>query len=205
MSWSQNTAFFETIKMIQLRCQFYNYEIFCSDPEPSEPTFVDLHTKIDKIDQRTKQMAEQPSISIGTISGGIQNFTPNQGTQTNTNIGTQNNYFGADDDLKQQTADLHQFIAELETKHPQVQTEAAANEIVDAEIITVQTKDSSRWQILRQQMLLLKRQLFNPDRHLQAAKATLIEVTKAAYEKSLIAKAIITYIDKLSEEPNHGV
>jgi hypothetical protein len=204
MSLSHNTAFFETIKMIQLRCQFYNYEIFCSDPEPSQPTFVDLHTKIDKIDQRTKQMVEQPSLSIGTISGGIQNFTPNQGTQTNTNIGTQNNYFGSDDDLKQKTADLHQFIAELETKHPQVQTEAAANEIVDAEIIAVQTNDSSRWQILRQQMLLLKRQLFNPDRHLQAAKATLVEVTKAAYEKSLIAKAIITYIDKLSEEPNHG-
>ncbi|MEC4813375.1 MAG: hypothetical protein SAK29_08905 [Scytonema sp. PMC 1069.18] len=54
-------------------------------------------------------------------------------------------------------------------------------------------------------MLLLKRQLFNPARHLQAAKATLVEITKAAYEKSLIAKAIITYIDKLSEEPNHGV
>jgi hypothetical protein len=48
-------------------------------------------------------------------------------------------------------------------------------------------------------MLLLKRQLFNPDLHLQATKATLVEVTKAAYEKSLIAKAIITYIDKLSD------
>lgn len=33
---------------------------------------------------------------------------------------------------------------------------------------------------------------------------TLVEVLKAVYEKSLIAKAIITYIDKLSEEPNHG-
>jgi HEAT repeat protein len=205
ISLDHNTAFFETIKMIQFRCQFYNYGIFCSDPESPQPTFIDLHTKIDKIDQRTKQMAEQPSISIGTISGGIQNFTPNQGTQTNTNIDTQNNYFGADDDLKRQTADLHQFIAELEAKHPQVQTETAANEVVDVEIIAVQTNDRSRWQILHQKMLLLKRQLFNPDRHLQAAKATLVEVTKAAYEKSLIAKAIITYIDKLSEEPNHGV
>jgi len=43
------------------------------------------------------------------------------------------------------------------------------------------------------------------DRHLQAAKATLVEFTKAAYEKSLIAKALITYIDQLSEKPNHGV
>jgi len=149
-------------------------------------------------------MIEKPSISIGTISGGIQNFTPNQGTQTNTSIGTQNNYFGADDDLKQQTADLHEFIAELEAKYPQVQTETAANEIIDAEIIALQTNDTNRWQTLHQQMLLLKRQLFNPDRHLQAAKATLVEVTKTAYEKSLIAKAIITYIDKLSESTDHG-
>jgi hypothetical protein len=53
-------------------------------------------------------------------------------------------------------------------------------------------------------MRLLKTQLLNPHRHAQAAKATLIEVTKAAWEKSLIAKAIITYIDKLSETPDQG-
>jgi hypothetical protein len=149
-------------------------------------------------------MAEQPSISIGTISGGIQNFTPNQGTQTNTNIGTQNNYFGADDDLKQQIADLNQFIAELEAKHPQVQTETAANDIVDAEIVAVQRNDSNRWQILHQQMLLLKRQFLNPERQLQALKAGLGEAAKHYLEDSVWAKAILTYIDKLSETPDQG-
>ncbi|NJR62700.1 MAG: NACHT domain-containing protein [Cyanobacteria bacterium CRU_2_1] len=194
----------QALNAVQANCQFYNYEIFQLPPEPAPPTATDLHVKIDTIDQRTKLMAEQPSISISTISGGIQNFTPNQGTQTSTNIGTQNNYFGADDDFQKQIADLNQFIAEVEAKHPQVQTETTAIEIVDAEIVAVQTQDASRWQTLRQQMLLLKRQLLNPERHLQAAKATAVEVVKTAYEKSLIAKAILTYLDKLSETPDQG-
>ncbi len=198
-----NEAFL-AIPAIQANCQFYNYEIFQLPPEPEPPTVIDLHSKIDKIDQRTKHMAEQPSISIGTISGGIQNFTPNQGTQTNTNIGTQNNYFGTDDNLKQQIADLKQFIAELEAKHPQVQTETAANDIIDAEIVAVQKTDINRWQILRQQMLLLKRQFLNPERQLQALKAGLGEAAKHYLEDSVWAKAILTYIDKLSETPDQG-
>jgi hypothetical protein len=40
--------------------------------------------------------------------------------------------------------------------------------------------------------------------HTQAIKATIIKITKAYWEKSLIAKAIITYIDKLSETPDQG-
>ncbi len=58
-----------------------------------------------------------------------------------------------------------------------------------------------RWQKIRQQATVLKQQLLNPDRHLQASKATLVEVTKAAWEKSLIVKAVITYLDKFSETP----
>jgi hypothetical protein len=149
-------------------------------------------------------MAEQPSISIGTISDGIQNFTPNQGTQTNTNIGTQNKYFGADDDLKQKTADLHQFIADLEAQYPNLQTEAEADQVVRGQLSQVQAQNPDLWQKLRDRIGLLKRQLLNPERHLQAAKATLVEVTKAVWEKSLIVKAIVTYFDKLSEPPEQG-
>jgi hypothetical protein len=36
-------------------------------------------------------------------------------------------------------------------------------------------------------------QFFNPDRHAQAIKATIVEVTKAKWEESLIVKAIVTY------------
>ena len=53
-------------------------------------------------------------------------------------------------------------------------------------------------------MGILKAQFFNPDRHLQAAKATVVEVTKAKWEESLIVKAIVTYLDKFSETPETG-
>jgi predicted NACHT family NTPase len=169
------------------------------------PSTSDLLTPINEINQRTKQMAEQPNFTIsgGTFNGPV-NLASNQGSQPTTIIGTQNNYFNTDEALRQEIADLNQFISELDTKHPNIQTETEAEQILDDEILAVQTDNPTRWQSLRHQMSLLKRQLLNPERHLQAAKATLIEVTKTAYEKSLIVKAIITYIDKLSEEPNHG-
>lgn len=85
-----------------------------------------------------------------------------------------------------------------------MQTESEANQIVKTQLSQVQTQNPDLWQKLRHQMGLLKQQLLNPERHIQAAKATVVEVTKAAYEKSLIVKAILTYLDKLSEDPKHG-
>jgi predicted NACHT family NTPase len=169
------------------------------------PSTSDLLTPINEINQRTKQMEEQPNVTIsgGTFNGPV-NLASNQGSQPTTIIGTQNNYFNTDEALRKEIADLNQFISELDAKHPSIQTETEAEQILNDEILAVQTDNPTRWQSLRHQMSLLKRQLLNPERHLQAAKATLIEVTKTAYEKSLIVKAIITYIDKLSEEPNHG-
>jgi predicted NACHT family NTPase len=168
---------------------------------------LELSTTIDEINERTKKMAEQPNI-VNNISGGnfsgITNFTPNQGNQNYTTIETQNNYFETDDTLRQEIVELNQFIAELETKYPNVNTEAEAEKILDAEIVEVQTGNPTRWQTICRQWSLLKRQLFNPERHLQAAKATAVEVIKSACEKSLIAKAVITYLDKLSETPDLG-
>lgn len=51
----------------------------------------------------------------------------------------------------------------------------------------------------------MSRQLLNPERHLQATKAALGEVAKHYLEESLWAKAGLTYLDKLSEEPNRGI
>jgi hypothetical protein len=69
-------------------------------------------------------MAEQPSISIsgGTFNGSV-NLASNQGHQPTAIIGTQNNYFGIDDALGQEIAGLQQFVATLEAKHPDLQSE----------------------------------------------------------------------------------
>ena len=44
----------------------------------------------------------------------------------------------------------------------------------------------------------------SPDRHIQALKATIVEVTKTKWEESLLVKAIVTYLDKFSETPDKG-
>lgn len=205
---------FRALTAIQAKCKFYNYEIYNYEiiqrqPPPSSSSSTDLLTRIDQttqdINKRTKKMQEQSgNVSINISGGnfpGINNFTPNQGSQSYAKIDTQNNFFDTDKTLAQDITDLKEFIADLETKHPHLQTPAEADAVIETEIIKVQSDNPTRWHILRHQMSLLKRQLLDPERHLQATKATLIEVVKGVSEKSLIVKAIITYLDKLSEEP----
>jgi HEAT repeats len=142
----------------------------------------------------------QPIFNIGQV-GNINTGDVNiQGDQ----IGIQHNYFGADPALLAQIADLQQLITDLESQHPNPEGEEVAIAIVDRAFTTIQTQQPDLWQKIRHQATVLKQQLFNPERHLQASKATLVEVTKAAWEKSLIVKAIITYLDKFSETPDQG-
>ena len=74
----------------------------------------------------------------------------------------------------------------------------------DQERLVQNKHQPGRYHSVEAALKLTLRLLNEYDRHLQATKATLIEVAKSAYEKSLIVQAIITYLDKLSEEPNHG-
>jgi hypothetical protein len=142
----------------------------------------------------------QPIFNIGQV-GNINTGDVNiQGDQ----IGIQHNYFGTDPALLAQIADLQQLITDLEIQHPSPEGEEVAIAIVDHALTTIQTQQPDLWQKIRHQATVLKQQLFNPERHLQASKATLVEVTKAAWEKSLIVKAIITYLDKFSETPDKG-
>jgi HEAT repeat protein len=142
----------------------------------------------------------QPIFNIGQV-GNINTGDVNiQGDQ----IGIQHNYFGIDPAISEQIADLQQLIADLELQHPNPVGEDTALVIVDNAFTEIQTQQPDRWQKIRHQITILKQQLLNPERHLQASKATLIEVTKAAWEKSLIVKAVITYLDKFSEKPDQG-
>jgi hypothetical protein len=125
--------------------------------------------------------------------------------QVDTYIENQDSSEAVNKALLEEIADLQQLIADLELQHPNPAEETAALAIVDNALTTMQTQQPDRWQKIRHQTTILKQQLLNPDRHLQASKATLVEVTKAAWEKSLIVKAVITYLDKFSETPDKGV
>jgi hypothetical protein len=109
----------------------------------------------------------------------------------------------ADETFKQQIKDLNTLLSTLQTTHhPTTETEALA--IIDAEFREIQTTQPTRWQALQYQLHLLKRQLLNPERHLSASKATLNEVAKHYLEDSVVAKAILTYLETMSEDPSQG-
>jgi hypothetical protein len=108
----------------------------------------------------------------------------------------ENNYPN-DPETKAAISDIKTLIVQLQTQYPQVTTEAQALAIIDVEFTEIQQSKTHKLATLRQQLL-------NPERHLQATKAALGEIAKHYLEESVWAKTIITYLDKLSEEPNHG-
>ncbi|ASC72023.1 hypothetical protein XM38_029770 [Halomicronema hongdechloris C2206] len=116
--------------------------------------------------------------------------------QVETYIETQNNH-PSDPKVKQAIADLQALLTQLQARHPSVTTETEALAIIDAEFTDIQQSPHHRLTTLRQQLL-------NPERHAQALKATVGEVAKHYLEETVLAKAAITYLDKLSESPDYG-
>lgn len=110
-----------------------------------------------------------------------------------TYIETQNNY-PSDPEVKQAIAELQTLLSQLQAQHPSVTTETEALAIIDAEFTDIQ-------QSRHHPLAMLRQQLLNPERHAQAFKATLGEVAKHYLEETPLAKAVITYLDKLSEAP----
>jgi HEAT repeat protein len=167
------------IAAIQNRCKFYNYQIWQESNQGRTVT------------QPTQSMAEQSKYNFPNAQT-VQIIENNSGQV----IGEQSNY-AQDQELKDVLGELKIFLTQLQEQHPQITTETQALEIIDAEFTAIEHSESSRVKVLRKQLL-------NPERHLQATKATLGEVVKHYLEESIWAKAIITYLDKLSEEPNQG-
>jgi flagellar motor protein MotB len=114
--------------------------------------------------------------------------------QVNTYI--ENNHT-TDPEIQATIEDLKTLITNLQTQHPTVTTEAQAIAIIDAEFTEIRHNPNHKFATLRKQIL-------NPERHLQAIKATAAEIAKHYLEESVWAKASITYIDKLSETPEQG-
>ncbi|MBW4518883.1 MAG: hypothetical protein KME16_04165 [Scytolyngbya sp. HA4215-MV1] len=119
------------------------------------------------------------------------------GTVQGDQIGSQINH-PIDPEIKRAIAELQTLLTQLQTQHPHVTTETEALAIIDAEFTETQPFKMHRLATLHQQIL-------NPERHLQAIKATLGEVAKHYLEESVWAKASITYFDKLSEAPDRGI
>lgn len=133
------------------------------------------------------------NFNIGTFNAG--NAAVNLGgTIAGDQIGTQNQYTN-DPEVRGAIADLQTLLTQLQAQHPHVTTETQGLAIIDAEFTEIKQSKTHKLATLRQQLL-------NPERHLQAIKATLGEVAKHYLEDSVWVKASLTYLDKLSEQPN---
>ncbi|MDA0269344.1 MAG: hypothetical protein O3A14_20895 [Cyanobacteria bacterium] len=138
-------------------------------------------------------MNNQFNISTFNVNNSAINLG---GTIEGDQIGTQKQY-AHDLDVKAAISNLQTLLTQLQAQHPNVTTETEALAIIDAEFTDIKQSPNHRLTTLRQQIL-------NPERHAQAIKATVGEVAKHYLEESVLAKAAITYLDKMSEEPNHG-
>jgi len=197
-----NTKFgkeaFQAIQAIQVNCQFYNYEIYQAHLEAQKrdrqksqdsdrsPTIINNYPNATKIRQTI--MSNSSKYNFPNAQK-VQIFE-----QVNTYI--ENNH-PTDPEVKTAIADLTLLLTQLQTQYPQVKTESQALTVLDAEFTEIQQSTTHPLVNLRQQLL-------NPERHLQAIKATLAEIAKHYLEESVWAKAAITYLDKLSETPDQG-
>lgn len=129
--------------------------------------------------------AENSPVNLGGTIQGDQNAT-------------QNNYAAPNPQLESALKDLKNTLAELQQQHPNIATETEAIEIIDGELTNPFPSPTAS------KLVLLRQQFLNPERHFQAAKATLAEVAKHYLEESVFAKAFITYIDTLSSNPEEG-
>jgi hypothetical protein len=150
-----------------------------------------LNSQLKIIIEEIKKVSEEPKRFINT-----HNYFE-KGTHTH------NHNYSTNKILKQQIAELRELTTQLQQTH-QPSTEAEAIEIIDVEFREIQKTNPSRWQNIRNQLQLLKNQLLNPERHLTASKATIVEIAKHYLEESVVSKALITYLDTMSADTDEG-
>lgn len=167
---------------------------------PTHIILGNIHDKIDESMQELREMSE----SNRSITAGIYV----EGTYLQKGNTTHNHNYPQDQklteqELKEQVAELRQLVIQLQHDH-QPTTEDAAMKVIDAEFDEIKETDLSRWQAIQEQLKLLKRQAMNPERHFNATKEALSEVAKHYLEESVVAKALITYLNTMSADPTEG-
>jgi hypothetical protein len=90
------------------------------------------------------------------------------------------------------------------TKHEKLNPTHITPKDFCAKIDEFKKTDLSRWQVFQEQLKLLKRQALNPERHFNATKEALSEVAKYYLEESVVGKALITYLNTMSDDPTQG-
>lgn len=161
-----------------------DYEALLQSVQPLDPYTDTLR----RLEQGIQKMAEEPKRNIYVQRDYVE---------------VRGDYHAHNYPQKDNLVELRQLVAQLQQTY-QPTTEAEATEIINVEFHEIQKTNPTRWQAIQHQMRLLKRQALNPERHLTASKAALAEVAKHYLEDSVVAKALITYLDTLSADTEQG-
>ncbi|MEO1378564.1 MAG: HEAT repeat domain-containing protein [Cyanobacteria bacterium J06635_10] len=197
----------EAMQAVQLYFGFYDFEIYkIAVQNKGRLNLLDsgglsMNHLLSKIDQTIQQNDRKISTMASEPKNVLKNPTFNAPVNFGDNptgdfITTQNN-FKVDPEVQDTVSDLQTLVIQLQQQYPSVNAESEALTIIDAEFTEIKQSQNHK-------LATLRRQLLNPERHLQAGKATLVEVVKHFLEESVWAKAAITYFDKLSETPDYG-
>ncbi|MEM6437944.1 MAG: COR domain-containing protein, partial [Cyanobacteria bacterium P01_D01_bin.115] len=92
------------------------------------------------------------------------------------------------------------FLQDLQQKHPNLQ-ESNAQAIIESEVSEIQQRSPDRWQQFQQQLRSLPQDIRNPERLMQAGKASLFQVATDLSD-NLVLNAFIAFLDGLSSDPS---
>ncbi len=180
--WSTERA----ISKIQNCCQFYNYAIYKQSQvmrEQAEQKTEDLlHDQLNHIKEKLEIMTD----------GSKYNFPNAQKVQIFEKVETYHEHnYAAQPDKSKAVAEMHQLLESLERQYPIV-TEAEAKNIIEAEIVSIQTCEPQRWQMLRKELL-------NRERWFNGGKAALVEATQTLADK-LWLNVLVAFLDGFSAD-----
>lgn len=162
------------ISNIQSNCKFYNYRVY-------------------ERSQAIREQAVQKEEKLKIMSDGSKyNFPNAQKVQIFENVETYHEHnYAAQSDKSKAVAEIHQLLESLEHQYPTV-TEAEAKNIIEAEIVNIQTHEPQRWQMLRKELL-------NRERWFNGGKAALVEATQTLADK-LWLNVLVAFLDGFSAD-----
>jgi ElaB/YqjD/DUF883 family membrane-anchored ribosome-binding protein len=174
-----------------------NIEILCrkaSDEQSSEideniyPIKVTQQDLLVQILKRIEQMSEASKRNI------IFN-SPGQYIEQNPGIAQQNNNaseFRNDPAFKETRDEIVEVFSRLQQNHPTA-TEEEAQDIIEAEFTEIRTKQPTKWQTFRQQLL-------NRERWFNGGKAALSETAKHYVDNNVFYKVGLAFLDGFSAD-----
>ncbi|MEG4108122.1 HEAT repeat domain-containing protein, partial [Microcoleus sp. S13_C5] len=180
------------ILVIQAACKYYNYPIrqLSLAPHPAKPPQPnEILGKIDETTQQiyitTKEMSDKPTqdFSHSTFHAPL-NFGENHGNQAkNITLTTQQSSPEAALNA------VVQIIQALEKKHTEVQDEAQARNIIDAEFKEIKEQKPIEWQ-----NLISVKRLYN------GGKKAAVKVGEHFAESNPWGKGLVAFIEGVSED-----